>query len=374
VATVPSQASSPETRRFTPRAQAKSPRAEDHDLVARAAPPHVAGPEVLQAQQGLQRLRGCDGAEGTGADGERDGAWARGAFVGGGGECVLTLLALSPRCASTRAGPARRGQRAAARAHLGLVERHSRGFTAAGRELSTNPGQNKASPSALKTDRHALGRPLSTDAEPTKPLCMQQRTCTRVQPVDGCVPGASTPLPPLSGEARNAWYNMRRSSCYSMRATARRWRGSTRWASLLACCSVVLHVFVLGPKQRPVRGLSGGGTAPVLKAKGVLIGLVVCPCWHAQRGGRDFTRIVSRGEDRSWCSRPRRRARQAQRPCRPRREYERALLYGSIRQRRLRWLPVRNQPQHKASVRIGQEAEEPPIRGPWVAISRASGE
>lgn len=196
---------------------------------------------------------------------------------------------------------------------------------------------------------------------------MPQSTCTRVQPLDGCVPGVLAPLRPLSEGVRNACYSMR-SSCYSMSSTARRLRGATHCMRLLACCSAVLQSATWFSAQGLAEGRSGGGASPVSRARRALRERLGRPRWC----GRDFTTAIPRRGDVP-CSRPGRGARQSERTCRSRRVQKRALLHGAIRQRRLRWLLVRNQPLHAASLLNGQESEEPPIRERRVATSCTSG-
>ena len=191
---------------------------------------------------------------------------------------------------------------------------------------------------------------------------MQLRTCARVQPVDGCVQGTLTPCGPLFGGVRNACYNMRSSSCYTTHSAARRRRGSKLCSCLSACSSVVARSIARAPRRTAIRCYLVREATLIFCAERGQRGFQVCNGCPLRMSRWEFTTTTPRGAHAFSRTSPRRRARKAERACRVRRDRSRSFPYGAIQQRRVRWLLARNQIQHAAPTRKGQEAEEPPSR------------
>jgi hypothetical protein len=190
---------------------------------------------------------------------------------------------------------------------------------------------------------------------------MQQLTCTRVQPVGGCVQDALAPLCPLSGGVQYACYNMRSSSCYSMRTTARRRRGTNLYPCLPACYSVVPCSAVRARRRTVLRCRLAGESAPLARAQRARCDEPVhscCGCrWRAQH-----SRVA-------WALRRTRAASAKHRRKRARergltREMRRRLLptnsHVARLMRKCRLLP-RNQVQEASSSMLQARGEEPPL-------------
>lgn len=221
-------------------------------------------------------------------------------------------------------------------------------------------GKNIASLSATKTDKHALGRPLSTDRERTKALGMQPRTCTRVQPMDAHAPCALTPLCALSGGVQSSYYSMR-TSCYSMSPTAT-WRGGARHGPCLSACSLAVARTTEGTRRRTVtQRHSERETAPMVCVERARCDDVT----HSRSGGRRKVRRSRSG----W---PLRLARAASPKHQMRKARERGFAHRTKRSlwsasshptrlmRRCRLLP-RNQVHQDSSSKAPRNAEEPPL-------------
>lgn len=194
---------------------------------------------------------------------------------------------LAMRRTSTRAGLTPSGRKAVAWALFRQVEPRPQGGTEACREIDSDAGQNKASLSALKTDRHALGRPLSTDENRTKPQGMPWPTCSRVQPRDGYALDGLTPFRPLAGGARSSCYS--KISCYSMRTTARWRHGPKLCPSLPACSSAEIRSADEARRRTVMRCRLPGASAPLACAEWARCddsAHSCCGCWRSGKHSR----------------------------------------------------------------------------------------
>jgi hypothetical protein len=191
---------------------------------------------------------------------------------------------------------------------------------------------------------------------------MQWRTCARIQPVDGCVQGTLTPCGPLFGGVRDACCNMRSSSCYTTHSAARRRRRPKLCSCLSACSSVVACSIARAPRRTATRCYPVREATLVFCAERGQRGFQVCKGCPLRMSRWEFTTTTPRGAHAFSRTFLRRRARKVERACRVRQARARSFSYGAIQQRRVRWLLARNQLQHAAPTRKGQEAEEPPLR------------
>lgn len=220
-----------------------------------------------------------------------------------------------------------------------------------------------ASLSAPKTDRHALGRPLSTGAERTKASCMQQATCTRVQPRYGHAPSASTPLRPLSGGARIAWYNMHSSSCYSMSSAARRRLGTKLGPCLFACSPIMPRSGARARRRIVTRCRLAGVNAPVVCGERAGCDDSAHSCCGSRWNGQLARAIRAQGRTRaaSPTHRPRRPREHGLTP-EMRRRLPPANSHAARLMRKSRLLP-RNQVQEGSWSKPRACGEEPPPSG-----------
>lgn len=179
--------------------------------------------------------------------------------------------------------------------------------------------------------------------------------------MDEHVPGAFIPFCPLGGGVQNACYNMRSSSCYSMRSTARRRRGTKLYPCLPACSSAVPCSAARARRRTVLRCRLAGVSAPLARAQWARCDESAHSCCGCRWSGQHsrVARVPRRTRAASAKHRPR-RARERGLT----REMRRRLLPSSSHAARLMrkcWLLPRNQLQGASSSMLQARGDEPPL-------------
>ena len=177
--------------------------------------------------------------------------------------------------------------------------------------------------------------------------------------MDGHVPGVFIPFCPLGGGVQNACYNMRSSSCYSMRSIARRRRGKKLYPCLPACSSVVPCSAARARRRTVHRCRLAGVIAP--RAQWARCDEPAHSCCGCRWSGPHSR--VARAPRRTRAASAKHRPKRARERCLTREMRRRLLPTSSHAARLMRkcWLLPRNHLQEDSSSMLQACGDEPPL-------------